>query len=77
MQVGFAAEAAAAISKLGISDKPNSMWLNGLPLSQQTPNPQARLGYGLQPEMQRMQVASKPFPFDYRALHSLLWIENL
>lgn len=55
---------ATALSATGISSLINSMWLNGMvmPSHGQLASYQARIGYGLQTEMQRLQVSQTSLP---------------
>ncbi len=49
---------AAALDATGVGSMANSMWMNGarLPDHSRLASPQAKMGYGLQVEMQRLQV---------------------
>ena len=49
------ARQAAALAPTGVMAEPNSLWLNGAPLPDM-PALQAKLGYGIQFELQRLQV---------------------
>ena len=51
---------AAGVAATGVSTFLNSMWLNGLqlPHQEQLANVQKRLAYGVQTEMQRLQVST-------------------
>jgi hypothetical protein len=77
---------AAAIEAMGVGSLVNSMWLNGarLPENSRLATHQAKMGYGVQIEMQKLQVSicythSKDLPFasergeEQPSLEKFLW----